>query len=242
MDLWLRILTLAVLSYAFGNWSMARMIAWNYRRVDIADFGSGNPGTMNTVRTFGFKKGFAVLLLDVLKGVVPALLGYCLLESYLGGAGFRFSLLGVYIGGLSVIIGHMFPVVFKFKGGKGVACGIGVFLVANPLAMLIVFIGGFLIFFVFEYGFVASLFCILAITVIEYIRIFGDVRFFADTPVTGYKVTVAVLIAVIFMLIYAAHWKNFYRLFTGKESKLSMRAAIKKNREKKNETAPEQVL
>ena len=167
MDLWLRILILAVLSYALGNWSMARMIAWNYRRVDIATKGSGNPGTMNMIRNFGYGKGAATLVLDVIKGATPALLGGLFLEyAYHEGGAFYFSHLGVYIGGLSVILGHMFPVVFKFKGGKGVACGIGVFFVANPLMMLIVFAVMTFIFVFLEYGFVASLVGILSMTVI----------------------------------------------------------------------------
>ena len=245
MVLWLRIIILAALSYALGNWSMARMVAWNSQtsnRVSITAKGSGNPGTMNMVRSFGWKKGIGTLILDVIKGAVPALLGNLLLEYGLDGKAFNPSALGVYVGGLAVVIGHMFPIAFRFRGGKGVACGIGVFLVADPFLMLIVFVLGFLVFLIFEYGFVASLTCILAMAVLEIVQIYTG-RFFPVmknpdwdriTEVTKYVKTCVVLICVIFALIYAAHWKNFQRLFTGKETRLSMRNAFKKLREKRN--------
>ena len=219
---------------------MARMIAWNAERVDIATKGSGNPGTMNMIRNFGYKKGIATLVLDGIKGAVPALLGNLLLEyNYPAGAGFNPSLLGVYVGGLAVIIGHMFPIVFKFKGGKGVACAIGVFFVADPLVMLAVFILGFFIFYIFEYGFVASLSCILIISVLQIVQIFTQYRIstFSSEPLTDFIRTSAILTGVIFALIYIAHWKNFKRLFTGKESKISIRTAVKNHRTKKRAEA-----
>ncbi len=229
MDLWIRIVILAVLGYALGNWSMARMIAWNLdkRHVDISQHGSGNPGTMNMIRKFGYKWGILTLILDVVKGAVPAALGGFLLELGLNtGGGFYYSQLGVYIGGLAVIVGHMFPVVFKFKGGKGVACGIGVFLAAHPLIMLAVFAVAFVVFVVFEYGFIASLTCIFSMTVIEYIMFFTGEK-------KPHTIAVAVLIGAIFLLIFIAHRVNFKRLLSGTESKLSLRDTLRKHKQKK---------
>lgn len=213
------------------------MIAWNYRRVDISTKGSGNPGTMNIIRNFGYKKGLATLVLDVIKGAVPAVLGGLLLEyAYYDGAAFHYSVLGVYTGGLAVILGHMFPVVFKFRGGKGVACGIGVFLAADPFVMLIVFAVALVIFIIFEYGFVASLTCIFTMTLLEYLKlftgIFDGVNLFIQAD-TQYAIPVAVIIGVIFVLIFVAHKQNFIRLFKGTESKVSLRGAIKKGRAEK---------
>lgn len=239
MDLWIRIIILVVLSYSLGNWSMARMIAWNARRVDISQQGSGNPGTMNMIRSFGYKRGIATLILDVIKGAVPAALGGFFLEMGMHPeAGFYYSQLGIYIGGISVIAGQMFPVVFKFKGGKGVACCIGVFLAADPLMMLAIFAVAFVVFVVFEYGFIASLTCVVGMAIIEYIMLFTGNPIMNNT--TQHTAAVAVLIGVITLMILIAHRPNFVRLFKGTEAKLSMRDAIRKSKQKKREGKPAQ--
>lgn len=233
MVLWLRILILAAVSYAFGNWSMARMIAWNTNHTKISTQGSGNPGTMNMVRRYGYKKGILTLILDAAKGAIPALLGGLLLELGLHeGEMFHYSVLGVYIGGLAVIIGHMLPVAFKFRGGKGVACGIGVFLVADPVVALIAFIIAFTVFVVFEYGFIASLSLIVIVTAVQYIRLSVGIGLLTQIT-TDYLLAVEILIGVIFALVIIAHRRNFIRLFTGKESKISTTDAIRKYRAKK---------
>ena len=238
MDLWLRIIILAILGYALGNWSMARMISWRTTRTSITTKGSGNPGTMNIVRTYGWKKGALVLILDVIKGAVPALAGNLLLEYGMDGKAFNPSVLGVYVGGAAVILGHVFPIVFKFKGGKGVACGIGVFLVADPILMIAVFFLGALILYVTEYGFIMSLFYILAMAVLQIVQICTGTRFInilGDPPLemTKHVIASVVLICVMAVLIIIMHRENFARLFKGKENKTSLRKAFQERRAKK---------
>jgi glycerol-3-phosphate acyltransferase PlsY len=111
-------------SYFIGNISFAIIIS-KKKNGDITKVGSGNPGTMNMLRTYGFKLGFLTLVLDTLKGAIPSLIGLLI-----------FGKVGLYTAGLSAILGHIFPVVRKFKGGKGIACTLGVFLVADPSILL----------------------------------------------------------------------------------------------------------
>ncbi len=99
------------LPYLMGGLNFAIILSKKKYGVDIRDFGSGNAGMTNMRRTFGKKAGVITLAGDMAKTVVSCLLGYLLLGR-----------LGAYIAGFFCIMGHMFPLQYKFKGGKGVAC------------------------------------------------------------------------------------------------------------------------
>lgn len=100
-----------VLPYLMGGLNFAIILSKKKYGVDIRDFGSGNAGMTNMRRTFGKKAGVITLAGDMAKTVVSCLLGYFLLGR-----------LGAYIAGFFCMMGHMFPMKYKFKGGKGVAC------------------------------------------------------------------------------------------------------------------------
>jgi acyl phosphate:glycerol-3-phosphate acyltransferase len=128
-----RELVALVSAYLIGSISFAIILVRVFRDVDVRGEGSGNAGATNVLRTSG--KGLAVLtmLLDVGKGVVAVLLMQSLTYDplWLGGAA------------CAAVLGHVFPVWFGFRGGKGVATAIGAFSVLSPLAVLIV-VGVFL--------------------------------------------------------------------------------------------------
>ena len=108
-----------ILSYLIGSINFAYLIAWS-KNLDISSSGSGNPGTSNILRTLGKKYAVLVLLGDVLKGIIPILL-------------FDQNLI---IYGVAAVIGHIYPIFYKFKGGKGVATYLGVYIaftIANPI-------------------------------------------------------------------------------------------------------------
>ena len=108
----------------FGYW-FVRLTAGQ----DIRTMGSGNIGATNVHRTFGRKAGIVVLLLDVAKGWIAV---------FLAGAGTHGNPLAVALAIAAVMLGHCYPVFLNFKGGKAVACFIGAFLYAAPLALLAV--------------------------------------------------------------------------------------------------------
>ena len=105
--IWWQVLLVILISYLCGNVSFARMISKTQHK-DITKLGSGNPGMTNTLRNFGFKFGLLNLLLDMLKAFVPAIVCFYIFDR---------SYVMLYIAGFSSILGHMFPVVYKFKGG-----------------------------------------------------------------------------------------------------------------------------
>ena len=108
------LIALPILSYFIGNISPATLVG-KLHGVDIRKEGSGNPGTTNVLRTLGKKAAACTLLIDILKGFIPAFL-----------AGIFISRLAAILCGTAALLGHMWPVCFRFRGGKGVATGFGV--------------------------------------------------------------------------------------------------------------------
>lgn len=121
MAIWLKYVLIAVIGYLLGNISVGILIARLYGIKDIRKVGSGNAGTTNVLRNLGWVPSVLTLAGDCLKGLVAALIG-----KWLAGD------IGLLIGGNFAVIGHDFPVFFKFKGGKGIATNLGLILVLNP--------------------------------------------------------------------------------------------------------------
>ena len=158
--IWWQILIIVIVSYFMGNISFSRFLA-KTKKKDITKLGSGNAGSTNILRNFGFKFGVLNLVLDILKGFIPSFLAYKI---------FNDNLVYLYIAGISVMIGHIYPVMFKFKGGKGIASMLGVFLAADPIVTLIVIGVAAVSWLLFKYGSVASFICVTSLTVYEGIK------------------------------------------------------------------------
>jgi len=122
MALWLKYILIAVIGYLLGNVSVGILVARLYGIRDIRKVGSGNAGTTNVLRNLGWAPSVLTLAGDCLKGLIAALIG-----KWIAGD------IGLLIGGNFAVIGHDFPVFFKFKGGKGIATNLGLILVANPM-------------------------------------------------------------------------------------------------------------
>lgn len=201
----LKMILLILGGYLLGNFSSAKFLS-RLKKDDITKHGSGNPGTMNMARTYGFGWGILTLFMDALKGAIPSLVGFFLFGGVDGGTN---AYIGLFVGGFSAIVGHIFPVIYKFKGGKGVACIFGVFAVAEPIWTLIMFGVCFLYLLVFKYGALASFIFITILTMIEGYRFQGNV-------------VICMLLFGIFFLIWFMHRQNFFRLLIGKENKVNL--------------------
>ena len=187
-------IVLIILSYLFGSISTSTIIC-RIKNIDIKKIGSGNAGATNTVRALGKKYGALVLVLDILKGIIPTLIASTLSSN---------SLTLPVLCAFSTVLGHVFPVYFSFKGGKGAATFIGTILVLFPIGALICFITWISV--IFLSGFVGLATILAAIIFPLSILIAGKMNliFFGVT-------------AMLFVLI--AHYKNFIRLLQGKENK-----------------------
>ena len=210
MMVWWHILIIIVVSYFIGNISFSRMLALSKHK-DITKLGSGNAGSTNVLRNFGLGYGVINLVLDILKGFLPAFLSYIIFDG---------NLIYLYIAGISVMVGHIYPVVFKFKGGKGIASMLGVFLAADPVVTLIVIACALGCWLIFKYGSLASFLCVTALTVYEGIQ--------AKSMPEGEGKIICLLLFIIFCLTWYAHRSNIERLLCGKESKVSLIKSTKK--------------
>ena len=149
---------LCVVSYFIGNINFGKIIS-RAKNVDLSKKGSGNLGATNMYRNLGAKLGYLTLVLDALKGVAAAAIGYFAFGGvWFGGeSAFPDALIGLYSCGLCAVIGHIFPVIYKFKGGKGISTSLGVFLFAQPLVTLVTFCLCFILVWFVKYVSLASL-------------------------------------------------------------------------------------
>ena len=109
---------ITIAAYFLGSVSFSILVGHLFGVDDIRKYGSGNAGSTNVLRTVGKKAALITFILDVLKGVIPVVLSGMICGEY--------KLYFMLLSGFAAIIGHIFPVFFQFKGGKGVATSFGV--------------------------------------------------------------------------------------------------------------------
>lgn len=202
-----------ILAYLLGSISFAIIFSKIFMKKDVRELGSGNAGTTNVMRVGGFKLGALTFLGDVLKGFVACLIGKLVFLNAL--ADEKWAIYGAFLCGLACMLGHVFPVFFQFKGGKGIATSVGIFAICCWPAILIglaVFALGVLITKIVSISSIAA-----AITVV-----FGTMIFhFINEPALFWPQ--AVLAAVMGVLVIAKHSENIKRLINGTEKKLTIR-------------------
>ncbi|WP_234978591.1 glycerol-3-phosphate 1-O-acyltransferase PlsY [Anaerosalibacter sp. Marseille-P3206] len=131
-----KVLIICIVSYLIGNFSSAFILGKVFKNKDVRNYGSGNAGATNALRVFGLKLGLASFVLDILKGIIAVNIG----NYFLGYD-------GALIAGIFVVIGHNWPLLLKFKGGKGIATSLGVMLYLHlPTALVCIAIGFFVIY------------------------------------------------------------------------------------------------
>ncbi len=205
----LTLLIIAVLSYLLGSIPFGYLLVRIFRGEDVRQSGSGNIGATNVSRKSPVLVGLT-LLLDAAKGSAAVALSYVVADRMVAIPTFE----QVALGGLFAVIGHMFPVWLKFRGGKGVATGLGAFALLAPKAMLIAM--GFFVVVVLISRYV-SLGSIVAVTVFPVAA--GLIRQFYLSPVG------LALISLACLLILVKHRDNLRRLWAGTESRLGAKPA-----------------
>lgn len=190
----------SIIAYFLGNIATSYIVSKHTAKIDIRKHGSGNAGATNVLRVVGIKAAAITFAGDALKGASAVILG-----RYLGGD------YGAILAGLFVVIGHNWPVLLKFKGGKGVAATIGSMLAINPLVVLIVFVIGILILITTRYVSLASITGMIIFPILV-------LAFKQPVEYVVYSFLVA-LIAII------RHRSNIARLIKGTELKLGQKSA-----------------
>ena len=221
-QIWWQLALLAVGSYLLGSVNFAIILS-RFRKKDITRSGSGNPGTMNMLRTFGIGLGALTLLLDVLKGFLPALAGRLIFGGKVSSLGFDWGYFALYLAGVFAVTGHIFPIFQKF-GGKGVATTIGVFLCGWWWVTLLCFLVGVLYIFFFEYGGIGSLIMITGAGAAQTLRFFldGALAF----PHTAEFWVMCALVWLLVLNSFIMHRNNLVRMAHGVENRTKIREMI----------------
>ncbi len=191
-------LIILVVAYLLGSINTSIIVSKIMIGDDIRNHGSGNAGATNTLRTVGKKGAIFVVLGDVLKAVAAVLVAKLISDSPNA----------VYIAGLGAVLGHNFPLYFRFKGGKGIIVSTVVILFADPLLGLITMIAAISIMAVSRYVSLGSVLGAVIFVVLALVFKNNNAEF----------IVFAIMLA--FLAIYM-HRSNIVRLLAGKENKLS---------------------
>ena len=201
------------IGYLIGCIQTAYLTGKKKANIDIRDFGSGNAGTTNIARQLGFKTGVFVFVVDVLKAV----LAFFLCSYVFAFTGIDPLLLGLYAGA-GVILGHNFPIFFNFRGGKGIACSLGIILCVDWRAALAIYAVGVILVLLMRYISLASI-VMLAL-------------FPISTLVLGRSTEIIILATLFSALAIFQHRGNIKRLVNGSERKVSKFWIRKANKER----------
>ncbi len=183
--------------YLIGSISPSIIMSNRLLHDDVRKHGSGNAGATNMLRSYGAKFAVLTLFLDMLKAGIAMTLGYLI-----------YGIDGASIAGFFAVFGHMFPVYYRFRGGKGVACAAGFALLSlHPIAMAIVLICYFAILFMTKYVSLASVMTVIIFPMI--------LRAFHPNQPVKFLCSLLIAVFVVFM-----HRENIKRLYEGKESKI----------------------
>jgi len=196
----------SIVGYLLGSVNTSIIIGKLFYKADVREYGSGNAGATNTLRTFGKTAALAVLVGDFLKGVLACLIGRYVFGEIDPGSGVY---LGEYFAGFFAVIGHNWPVYFNFKGGKGVLTSFAVILMFSPVAALIC-LGAFII--------------IVAVT--RYVSLgsmLSAILFLIMAFILNEPLPMLLIGTVLVVLIIIRHSSNIKRLIAGNEKKITFK-------------------
>lgn len=193
----------SLIFYFIGSFSPAYLTAKYVQGIDIREVNSKNAGASNITMTLGFRYGAFVAILDIVKGILPIIILRIL---------FPDNHLMWFTGGISTVLGHVFPFYLGFRGGKGTATFIGVLLATNPVL-----------------GLVLSLILIVATIATDYIAI-GTLFLILLAPIMliifDYQLGAIIWVIVYSLLSFYKHFGNFVRIYRKQE--LGLRQTFKK--------------
>lgn len=189
----------SIIAYFMGNFATSYIVSMRAAKIDIRKHGSGNAGATNVLRVLGVKAAAITFLGDALKGAVAVFIGRYLAGSY-----------GAVFAAFFVILGHNWPALLRFKGGKGVATTIGSMLAINPLVVVIALVVGITILVTTKFVSLAS---VTGMAIFPFLMIL----FKQPTEYVAFSFIVAI------MAIYK-HRANIVRLLNGTESKLGQKS------------------
>lgn len=203
----LEILGCAIIGYLLGSINSAIIVSGRMFGKDIREYGSGNAGLTNMLRVFGKKAALFTLLGDMAKTALSVIIGAWL---YLPSE-------GAYLAALFCVLGHIAPVYYRFKGGKGVLATATAILFLDPVVFLLLIATFAIVLFLCRYVSMASV--IAAFLYPTYVYIIDYT--FTGAPPRVFKLLFAVVAA---MMVIFMHRKNMERVYKGQENKFSFKS------------------
>ncbi|MBM24954.1 MAG: acyl-phosphate glycerol 3-phosphate acyltransferase [Chloroflexi bacterium] len=201
-----------IIAYLIGSISFGVLAGYIIHNIDIRKYGSGGSGATNVLRTIGKPAATIVLLLDISKAVI-----YLLLLNLLPNNTPLISTLSA----LALLSGHIWPIYFKFHGGRGIAPALGALLIINPIIGILSFLIAIIVMIISKYvslgSIIGTLFGAISLSLVS----FYNLPMFANEPI---EVLYAIFGAI---LIVGSHRKNIKRLLNKTESKLGEKIKIK---------------
>lgn len=197
-------IALGIVSYLIGSINSSILISRAVMGKDIRTSGSGNAGATNMLRTMGKKYAVITLVIDILKGVIALILA----RVAVGIGAYDIS---AYVAGVSVVLGHNFPVFFGFRGGKGVATSLGVVLLLDWKIGLVTLVIAIAVMALTRY---VSLGSIIAAMVFMLLQIVSMIVY------NSFDITRLVCVLILGGLLIVRHRANIVRLIKGEEHKL----------------------
>lgn len=200
--------------YLLGSLNFGIIISKLFYKDDIRKYGSKNAGMTNMKRICGTKAAIFTLLGDALKTALAVFIGALLLGDHVQG----YTIPGTYLGGFASILGHIFPVYYKFKGGKGVVAAATMILCTDWIVFIVLFIMFVCIVAWTKYISLGSIMCIMIYPVLLN-RMTG----------IGFHIVISMLTMLIIVIL---HRSNIKRLLKGEESKFSLKKKGEKEKKK----------
>ncbi len=193
-----------LIGYALGCIQSAYILGKAVGKIDIREYGSGNAGFTNTTRVLGKKVGACVFIFDLLKVIAAYFICYFSFGDMAGSP----ILAGIYAG-LGAVLGHNFPFYLGFRGGKGIACTLGLMLCVNWQVALVTYVIGFVVFMAKKYISLSSL----------TMAILYPVFMILTRNMFNFETEAIVLMFILCVLAYIKHKSNIGRLLNGTENK-----------------------
>jgi len=202
------------IAFLVGGIPFGYLVGRGLLKDDIRKHGSGNIGATNVARLLGWRWGFVVLFLDALKGLLPTLATKLFLQDR---GSVELVNLGAILVGICCIVGHMYPIWLKLRGGKGVATALGVILVIAPLASGVALATFLIVFAVSRIVGLASIISVTSFAIAQLTFMGKDMFVLGQLPLTLFSTMVPALIVW-------KHRSNILRMFRGDEQKLEARS------------------
>ena len=244
---WLLII-IVIASYFLGNVNWAIIIS-KIKKTDIRKMGSGNPGTLNMSRNLGLKAGLLTFFLDICKGVIPVLVAHFVFgKEYFYNSVFSVRDFATVLCGLCAVLGHIYPVCLKFKGGKGIATTIGVFIACLStcggtwfVVIIMSLVAATLFIYFTEFGAMGSFIAITPPAIALSIYMFLSYGQIIETTTLVFNLVSNMIIFAICLFTWFAHRNNIKRMLAGEEHPTSLKEMLVKFKIKRAAKKAEQA-